>query len=367
MARMLAQPRGRRGSGGGLALRTAVLATALLAAPTPLHAGDVDQAKTLFDQGVSDLLAGRLERACPAIDRSYKLDPRPGTLFTLAECEAQRGHIATAHARYTEFLALYKQFTPKKRAEQKDRADASKAQIDTLTPQVPLVTVRLPEGVSADDAQVKHNGEVLPVLSLSAPLSCDPGDNVFTLQVPGGSPVEHHIDLKIGERRELVLALRREEPVAPTASVTASAAPSGAPSASGAGSASSAAALAPSAAPQDARGFRLGAIAVGSLGATGVVFGVMTGVLAVDRKRAVNTECHRVGSSDVCTPEGVSAGEQLKVLGAASTTALVIGTAGLAAAGILLLVMPSSRPARPPVVSVGVSATPGGVRVFGSF
>lgn len=345
------------------ALHCAVLATALLASPAPVRAGDVEQAKTLFDQGVRDLMAGQLDKACPAIDRSYKLDPRPGTLFTLAECEAQRGRIASAVARYTEYLALYKQFSPTKRAEQKDRADTSRAQIASLTPQVPLVTLRLPEG-APDDVAVRHDGEILPALSLSAPISVDPGENLFTTQVPGGPPVEHRLDLKRGERRELVLVVLREVPAAPSSS--AEAAPSTAAISSGFAPPPVAGAK-PSSEPVDNRALRLGAIAVGAVGVSGVVFGAVTGILALDRKATVNAECHRVATGDACTPAGVTAGEQLKVLGAASTAAFVIGAAGLATAGVLLLVMPSPRPRTPPVASVGVSAIPGGVRVFGSF
>ena len=77
--------------------RTLLAATLVSSAAWPaLAAGPVDAAKALFDRGVEQLEAGHFNRACPAIEKSYQLDPRPGTLFTLAECEAKRGRLATA-------------------------------------------------------------------------------------------------------------------------------------------------------------------------------------------------------------------------------------------------------------------------------
>ena len=343
------------------ALSVVALAALLLGAPTVTLAGDVEQAKSLFDQGLSDFMVGRYEKACPAIDRSYRLDPRPGTLFTLAECEARRGRVATAVARYTEYLALYRQFVPKKQAEQKDRADASRSQIETLSPLVPLVTLRLPEGCP-EDVEVRHDGETLPVLSLTAPLAVNPGENVFTVQSPGGPLIEHRIDLKAGDRKELRLSLDREAAPAPTVTPTATvtALPAAiAPIATAPPSAATALAMTP-----DVRPFRLGTISLGAVGVIGLGLGAAAGVLALDAKSVVSRECQRDGARDVCSPHGVVAGEQLKVLGAASTASFVIGAVGLAAAGVVLLATPSSHPGKPPV---RLSLTPSGLLLDGRF
>ena len=339
-----------------LRISTLAMIAVLLGAPTVTLADDVEQAKTLFDQGLGDFLAGRYEKACPAFDRSYRLDPRPGTLFTLAECEAHRGRVATAVARYTEYLALYRQFVPRKQQEQKDRADKSRSQIETLSPQIPFVTVRLPEG-APEDVEVRHDGSTLPVLSLSAPLAVDPGENVFAAQVPGGPVIESRIEVKAGERKELVLTLQRTEPapvptvtatataIAPLVTVTASAPP-------------------PIEDPPraDVRMFRLGALAVGTVGVVGIGLGVVSGAFALDAKSVVSRECTRVGARDVCSAAGVTAGEQLKVLGAASTASFAIGAVGLLSAGVLLLAAPSPRPSK-----VRVSVTPSGLLVDGRF
>src|ERR1700733_1971568 len=68
---------------------------------------DLAAAEALFNRGLADMTAGKYDTGCPAIGESYRLDPRPGTLFTVAECESKWGHYATASARYDDYLSLY--------------------------------------------------------------------------------------------------------------------------------------------------------------------------------------------------------------------------------------------------------------------
>src|SRR4051812_21352406 len=87
-----------------------VMFTCSLAAPA--GAQDVATAEALFNRGVADMDARRYTTACPALAESQRLDPRPGRLFTLADCEALQGRIATAVALYGDYLALYARLTP---------------------------------------------------------------------------------------------------------------------------------------------------------------------------------------------------------------------------------------------------------------
>src|SRR4051812_45897187 len=83
------------------------LALVLSTLAAPSAAQDVATAKALFNQGLAEMEAAHYDKGCPAIEESYKLDPRAGTLFTLAECENRRGRLATAVARYEDYLSLY--------------------------------------------------------------------------------------------------------------------------------------------------------------------------------------------------------------------------------------------------------------------
>src|SRR5262249_667778 len=113
------------------------LAIGLSSLAAPAGAQDVAAAKALFSQGLAEMEAGHSEKGCPAIEESYRLDPRPGTLFTLAECENKRGRIATAVARYEDYLALVSRMPPAQQARQSVRVKIAKNQKATLGPQVP--------------------------------------------------------------------------------------------------------------------------------------------------------------------------------------------------------------------------------------
>src|SRR5262245_59473272 len=124
-------------------LALACFAGALLVG-APAAAEGSDRAEILFNRGVEDMEAHQYESACPALTESYKLDPRPGVLFALAECEAQRGHIATAVARYDDYLAFVAKLSPDKQRKQRDREKQSRAQKAALSPQIPELTLVLP-------------------------------------------------------------------------------------------------------------------------------------------------------------------------------------------------------------------------------
>src|SRR5260221_14760041 len=84
-------------------------------------AQDVSTAKAMFDKGVQDMEAGKFDSGCPALQESYRLDPRPGTLFTLAECFAKGGKTASAVARYEDYLNVFSRMTPEEQGKQHGR------------------------------------------------------------------------------------------------------------------------------------------------------------------------------------------------------------------------------------------------------
>src|SRR6516165_12572897 len=89
-------------------MRLGVVACALLpilSAPLA-RAQDVAAAEDLYHRGVADFLAGRYDAACTEIGASYRMDPLPGALFTLATCEARLGRVASAAAHFQDFLQL---------------------------------------------------------------------------------------------------------------------------------------------------------------------------------------------------------------------------------------------------------------------
>jgi hypothetical protein len=66
------------------------------AEPPPTSSPDAATAEALFNEGRQLLSQGRVAEACPRFEASYKVDPGVGTLFNLAACEEQLGHVPRA-------------------------------------------------------------------------------------------------------------------------------------------------------------------------------------------------------------------------------------------------------------------------------
>lgn len=130
-------------------------------AAAPRSAAAEGRSEALFTRGLADMLAGRHETGCPALAESYKLEPLPGTLFTLAECEAQRGRSATAVASYEAYLALFSTLSPERQAKQRGREIIAARQRALLGQDVPLLTVTLGPGAPSGTV-VRRDGEELP-------------------------------------------------------------------------------------------------------------------------------------------------------------------------------------------------------------
>ncbi|WP_437807375.1 hypothetical protein [Sorangium sp. So ce1078] len=314
------------------ALSAACLSSALAAAGAAAAAPDPAQAS--FDQGVALMEAGRFDEGCPAIEQSQKLDPRPGTLFTLAECEALRGRTATAIARFDEYLALYPTLPPKQQRNQGDREQSARKQREALAREVPGLRLELPPDAPPGTA-VTLDGRPLAPTAIGALLPVDPGKHVITAQAPGGPAFERSVLVEKGENKTVALEVTApppppRQPPPPPPSESADGA---------AGGTGSGAAGAPPAAPAHGAGDggrRVAVYLAGGLGLTGLVVGGVTGALAMERKGVVDRNC----AGAACNREGKTAADAMKALGLASTIAFGVGIAGAGAATVLLLTEP---------------------------
>lgn len=292
-----------------------VLAT--LALSGVASADDLAAAKALFEKGVEQMEAGHLDEGCPSLAESYRLDPRPGSLFTLAECEAKRGHVATAVARYDQYLALYETLTPDKKAAQHDRKALARSQKTALAVQVPELTLTLAPPVPPG-TEVTRDGAVLEASALGTPFAVDPGAHVVTTKAPNGPVNELRVTLAKGEKMQIVLEIL--------------AAPEPGPSASPEPKSDSG----PS-------GRRVGAYVAGGVGIAGVVIGAVTGGLVLSKRGVISADCTDAGNGvERCrTSDAIAAGNSAKALGLASTICWVIGVAGLGVGTVLFVTEPA--------------------------
>lgn len=296
----------------------ASLAACLLAS-RPAHAqGGTPQAQ--FDYGLAEMEAGRLASGCPALAESYRLDPRPGVLFTLAECENKWGKLASALTHYEAYLDLYARMRDDEKAHQRGRDRVSAAQRDRLRGEVPQLAIELPPGAPAGTT-VTRDGVPLGAPSLGAALPVDPGDHVVVARTPDGVPHETRVSLARGEHRTLVADVTTPPPAPPVREVVRLAASP------------------PAAAPAS----RTAAWITGGIGLAGLAVGAIAGGVVLGDKSTIDAQCN---PDRTCSPSGLSAASQAHAFGLVSDVGFAVGGAGVVASAVLFLLSPS-RSSRP--------------------
>lgn len=300
---------------------TCALVTSAAAAQDSATAG------ALFEKGVADMEAGKFASGCPAIEESQRLDPRPGTLFTLAECNAGWGKVASAAALYQEYVDLVPRLTREQQLRHQARAELARSQLVKLKPQVPTLTLVLPPDAPSGTF-VTRNGEVLKGAALGLPLPVDPGSYQIVTHVPGAAERETRVSLELAEAKRVELEVAPPpalEPL-PFAKPGTSAAPPANEHAAGA-----------------RRHDKTASLAALGVGLTGVVVGSVSGALVFVKKHDVTGNC----SGKSCNDAGLSAAEDAQTLATVSNVGFGVGIAGLALGTILWLSSGSSATSAP--------------------
>jgi hypothetical protein len=298
-----------------------------------------DRAQQLFDGGVKDMLAGRYERGCASIAESHKIDPRPGTVFTLAECHARAGKLASALRSYALYLALVEVMPEEQSRAHRERAAIARAERNRLNPQVPKLTVSW-SGAPPPGASVALDGVVLDEMQMRRPQAVDPGEHVVTYRDARGRSGERRVTISQDQSARVVLP----SPAGPTPNARGPALPDRKAEAAG---------------PSSAR--RSWTYLIGGVGIAGLVLGSVTGTMALMRKKnEVDEHCEDVSADVVaCDEQGLSAAESGQSLALTSTIAFAVGIAGLGTAATLLLTEPKAAPvARFGRWHVGASGSP---------
>ncbi|WP_437281985.1 hypothetical protein WME90_15925 [Sorangium sp. So ce375] len=307
-----------------------------VAVATPAGAQALAVAESHFDRGRADMLAGRYETGCPALAESQRLDPRPGRLFTLAECEAKWGRIATAIARYNDYLAMVDRMSESERVKQAARHKIALGQRSALAPLVPQLTLSLPPGTPAG-TRVQCDGITLEQPSLGVALPVDPGEHVVTTQAPGGAMAETRFTIDRSESKAIVLEVKPPAAAKPPAPPRAK----------------------PPAPPPDQgpSGLRVATYVAGGLGVAGLIVGSVTGWMALDASGVAADNCRDVSPDRArCQPDGLEAGNRAKQLGLVSTVGFGAGVALVGASALVFLLEPSPRRQPAPEVSWELTA-----------
>lgn len=300
----------------------------LLAVSGSAVAQDIATAEALFNKGREDLKAGRYETACKAFAESQRLDPRPGTLFSLATCEAEWGHIATAVTRYGDYITLYERMPEDKRADpiQTARYEEAKAMRDKLLPDVAQLTLVLAKGVPAGTV-VKRDGEVVSDAALGLALPVDPGEHVVTTQMPGGRVVEQRLTISKGEKKSVTLEVEATPPVRAPAPPAAKNPPPPAP-------------------PPPSRSY-VGPIVAFGAGAVGLGIGAGLGAVVLGKQSELNEACPNKN----CPESERGNLDGAKTLSHVSTAGFALAGAGVVLGAVLLL-LPAPQPDKSKKISI---------------
>jgi hypothetical protein len=303
-----------------------VVAFAVLALASSAWAQAPDAA-ALFDSGLRKMEAHDYASGCPALRESYRLDPRAGTLFTLAECEAKWGKGAAALRHYRAFLDTVAQMSPSELPRQEARARIAETQAAALDRDVPQVTLAFsdpaPPGTKITiDGEPAEPGVMVRV---------DVGAHAIVVASPGKGQNTQSVTLAVGDRRRVDLDVPGAPPKPRAAPPAAEPPPPSPPRPSG-----------PSVAPWIA----------GGIGVAGIVVGSITGGVVLAKKSVANEHCQ----GTACDAEGQRAVDTGRTLGWVSTIAFGVGIIGVGTAIVLLATGSSS--ASPSGARVVVTGTP---------
>jgi hypothetical protein len=299
---------------------------ASVAAPARLASAQSEEAKKtsddLFRVGLESMLAGKYAEGCPKLAESLRVFPRPGTLFTLADCEAQWGHPATAIRHYDDYLLQFSQMDRTEQDAQRAKGREKKAleQRAALAAKVAKVTLVLPPG-APEGVVVKRDGAVVEAKELGSAVFMDPGDHVVTTQAPGGAVAEQKFTVGQGEEKKINLDI-------------------------GGSSGSEASPDSPGeTAPQSGgmSGLKIGAFVSGGVGVAALAAGLVMGKIVLDRSAVAEANCGEPGTGGTirCNAEGYDAATSGQSLATVSTITVFAGVGLLAAGAVMFFIEPS--------------------------
>ncbi|WP_394850158.1 hypothetical protein LZC95_22210 [Pendulispora brunnea] len=284
---------------------------------------DSSAAEALFQSARQALARGDVNTACERFAESERLDPAPGTLINLADCEERRGHIATA---WQEFRDAVPMFRPGD-----DRIAYAEKRARSLEARVPHVVLTLATRV--DGVTIHRDDVELGMATLGVSLPIDPGRHRFVVRAPGRD--ERSIEVEIAQGQSLTVTL---EPARATAAPTPPAAkplPTSPPPAKQGGSSQA----------------TWGYVAAG-LGGAALITGIVATLGIASAASSYKDHCR----DGICDGDGMDAASRGKTWSLVAPIAFGVAAVGLGGGAYLLLTRPSPG-----------TATSAGVSVVGSF
>ncbi len=266
----------RSAPGAGRGARAAATLL-LLASPLARAQGtDLATAQALFDEARALSEQGHFTEACPKLEESQRLDPGLGTQLNLADCYEHLGKLASAWAL---FVAVE---STARRNNDERRTTFAHARTLALAPRLSRLRIL----VAPQEAEVSVTRDRVGIgkAQWGVALPIDPG--VYFITARATERQSWSVQVEVREPgQELLVRIPELAPAAPSAAASASAAPP-----------SSATSPGGSPAPWSGREKLAAGLAAGGVLAVGT--GVVLGLVALHKYRAVAAGCDDDGACD---------------------------------------------------------------------
>jgi len=346
---------------------TCVLAAmaSLLGSPAvsaqPVDEASKSAARQIGKEGLEAYKAGRYEEALDKLSRAFAVVRVPALGLWTARAMVQTGKLVEASELYHQVGLI--QATGGDQEVQEAAKQEAATELEALMPRIPKLTIEL-DGAPADQVAVTVDGVALAPALIRVARPANPGQHTAVAKL-GEQQATESVTLAEGESKTVVLRIAapaEPKPAEPAAPVATASTP--APAEPATGPAPPPAAPPPAAAPEDtgAEGDNtqrtLGFVGLG-VGAAGIVFGTITGALALQKqsdleaKGCVDGHCYNDQADDV---------DSLNSMRTLSTVGFVVGAIGAAAGATLLLTAPDEGDPGPEVqawIGVGQAGVAG--------
>jgi hypothetical protein len=281
------------------------------------------QAETLFQSGLEKMRKGDYASACPDLTASYELEPLPGALFTLAECEASWGKVTTALKHYQLFVGTLSSQTPARRQKFEERRRLALEQMATLAPSVPLISISVMAGAPSD-LVVKRDDAIVAESSYGVETPVDPGELVITAAASGKTLWQRRVRVTTHDRANIVVPW----PLQPTLGTGATPGARATLHATTAGGTSETAGHVPDenrpATESGGKSLTTWKYITAGVGAAGFTVSIVAGAIALGKKGSVNDEC----TDYRCSQAGLEHANSAKQAARVSTVGFIVGLVG---------------------------------------
>jgi hypothetical protein len=256
-----------------------------------------------------------------------RLDPAPGTLFNLADCEERAGKLASSWLHWQQLVDTLRS------RPNDERLPVAQKHVSDLAPRLPRLRVRW-VGAPPQGATVKRDGVEMGEPSMNNAIPIDPGPHVVEVSAPNRKSKTFNVTTKEASVTDLDIALEETTPTKPETKPIEK--PSVVQGETHQGEVQK---PIPEQPQQQESSGSPGLSAVGwvstILGGLLTVGGTLFGVGAIAQKSSVESQCN---TEKVCTPDGASAASSGQAFATASTVMLVAGPI-LVAAGVTLIIV----------------------------